>query len=201
MKPGIDRCEASRRSCGSGGGPVGARPSARAPSETPPFLSYSSKAVKEYVECSKGFVGLELPVSTFGSSFLECQVFAGERRVRHTKNQRPRNDREDHCGHRPGLLFSQQRDTISKAKKLNSACLLQGIDDALALILAVAAGLTLEGVTIVFGNGNDVKRLGTNAKCILRNVGESTIPVHLGASGPLVVSVPSFHDAYKQLIG
>ena len=188
---------------GSGSGPDGARPSARAPSETPPVLSHSSKAVKEYVEY-RGFVGLELPGSTFGSSFLECQVFAGQRRGRltaHTKKQGSRNDREDHCGHRPGLLFSQQRDTINKAKKLNSACLLQGIDDALALILAVAAGLTLEGVTIVFGNGNDVKRLGTNAKCILRNVGESTIPVHLGASGPLVVSVPSFHDAYKQLIG
>ena len=52
---------------------------------------------------------------------------------------------------------------------------IQGIDDALALIFAVADGLTLEGITIVLGNSADVKKLGTNAKCILRNAGYTTI--------------------------
>jgi inosine-uridine nucleoside N-ribohydrolase len=65
----------------------------------------------------------------------------------------------------------------------------QGIDDVLALFLAIASGLTIEGVSIVFGNGRDVRKLGTNAKCALRMAGETSIPVYLGASGPLEVAL------------
>jgi hypothetical protein len=36
-----------------------------------------------------------------------------------------------------------------------------GIDDALALILAAASNMRIEGVTIVHGNGKDVRQLGT----------------------------------------
>ena len=48
--------------------------------------------------------------------------------------------------------------------------------------------MIVEGVTVVFGNSNDVKKLGTNAKCILRTIGERDIPIFLGETGPLVVS-------------
>ena len=36
-----------------------------------------------------------------------------------------------------------------------------GIDDALALVLAAASSMRIEGVTIVHGNGKDVQQLGT----------------------------------------
>lgn len=62
----------------------------------------------------------------------------------------------------------------------------QGVDDAFALILAVAAGLTIEGVTIVHGNGGDVKALGINAKCCLRIAGaDPNLQVYLGSSDPV----------------
>ena len=34
-----------------------------------------------------------------------------------------------------------------------------GVDDALALVLASAAGMRLEGVTIVHGNGSDIRQV------------------------------------------
>lgn len=37
-----------------------------------------------------------------------------------------------------------------------------GIDDALALVLAAASSMRIEGVTIVHGNGKDVRQLGTD---------------------------------------
>ena len=36
-----------------------------------------------------------------------------------------------------------------------------GIDDALALVFAAASSMRIEGVTIVHGNGKDVRQLGT----------------------------------------
>jgi inosine-uridine nucleoside N-ribohydrolase len=35
-----------------------------------------------------------------------------------------------------------------------------GVDDALALVFACAAGMHVEGITIVHGNGSDVKQVG-----------------------------------------
>ena len=61
-----------------------------------------------------------------------------------------------------------------------------GVDDALALVLAVAAGLQLEGVTIVHGNGSDVKQLGINANICLRLAGASSgVQVYLGDGKPV----------------
>ena len=64
--------------------------------------------------------------------------------------------------------------------------LFQGVDDAFALILAVAAGMSIEGVTIVHGNGACVKSLGINAKCCLRVAGaDPSVQVYLGSSFPI----------------
>ena len=43
-----------------------------------------------------------------------------------------------------------------------------GVDDALALVLASAAGMRLEGVTIVHGNGSDIKQVKKGGTAQLR---------------------------------
>lgn len=57
-----------------------------------------------------------------------------------------------------------------------------GVDDALALLLAFGSReeLSIEGLTIVFGNGNDIRELGANAKFLLRLAGVEQVPVSLG---------------------
>ena len=55
-----------------------------------------------------------------------------------------------------------------------------GIDDALAILLALGApNIRVEGLTIVCGNGNNIKQLGANAKMLARNAGHD-VPVCLG---------------------
>lgn len=61
-----------------------------------------------------------------------------------------------------------------------------GIDDALAILLAFGAeGITVEGLTIVCGNGNDIAKLGANAKLIARMAGYPSVPVCLGDADAL----------------
>lgn len=61
-----------------------------------------------------------------------------------------------------------------------------GVDDAWALLLALGSPdeLHVEGVTIVFGNGSDVRTLGANARLVLRIAGAGHVPVSLGGSPP-----------------
>ena len=56
-----------------------------------------------------------------------------------------------------------------------------GVDDALAILLAFGAeNIIVDGLTIVCGNGKDIKKLGANAKFLARFCGYSDVPVCLG---------------------
>lgn len=56
-----------------------------------------------------------------------------------------------------------------------------GVDDALAILLAFGAkNIQVEGLTIVCGNGKDIRRLGANAKLLARTAGYPDVPVCLG---------------------
>jgi inosine-uridine nucleoside N-ribohydrolase len=59
-----------------------------------------------------------------------------------------------------------------------------GADDALALLMAVAAGFDLRVVTTVAGNA-PVPVCTANARRVLDLVGRGGVPVHQGAAGPL----------------
>jgi len=62
-----------------------------------------------------------------------------------------------------------------------------GVDDAMALVLAAASGMRIEGVTIVHGNGDDVRELGINANICLRLAGaDPSVEVFLGDGKPVV---------------
>lgn len=61
-----------------------------------------------------------------------------------------------------------------------------GVDDAMALLLALASPeIDLLGVTTVFGN-NDVSQTTRNALRVLEAVGRAAVPVVAGAAAPLV---------------
>ena len=61
-----------------------------------------------------------------------------------------------------------------------------GVDDALAILLAFGSpNLVVEGLTIVCGNGKDIKKLGANAKLLARVAGCSDVPVSLGDASRL----------------
>ena len=70
-----------------------------------------------------------------------------------------------------------------------------GIDDAMALLLAFGSSgnVTVEGLTIVCGNGKNVKQLGANAKLICRLAGFADTPVALGV-------VPPEKDAEQEVL-
>ena len=56
-----------------------------------------------------------------------------------------------------------------------------GIDDALAILLALGAeNISVEALTIVCGNGTDITKLGANAKLLTRSAGHPNVPVSLG---------------------
>jgi purine nucleosidase len=56
-----------------------------------------------------------------------------------------------------------------------------GVDDALAILLALGAqNMAVEGLTIVCGNGKDIRKLGANAKLLARCAGFAELPVSLG---------------------
>jgi len=56
-----------------------------------------------------------------------------------------------------------------------------GVDDALAILLAFASKeVIVEGLTIVCGNGKNIKQLGANAKLLARKAGHDDVPVCLG---------------------
>ena len=57
-----------------------------------------------------------------------------------------------------------------------------GVDDALAILLALAceSSLVVEALTIVCGNGKDITKLGANAKLLARTAGCPSVPVCLG---------------------
>lgn len=56
-----------------------------------------------------------------------------------------------------------------------------GVDDALAILLAFGAkNIVVEGLTVVCGNGKDIKKLGANAKLLARVAGYPDVPVCLG---------------------
>lgn len=59
-----------------------------------------------------------------------------------------------------------------------------GIDDALAIIWAIRAGLDLRAVTTVAGNA-ELPQVTRNALAILQVVGREDVPVHAGAARPL----------------
>ena len=64
-----------------------------------------------------------------------------------------------------------------------------GIDDALALVLAAASSMRIEGVTIVHGNGKDVQQLGTvdvRARLRERERTVRMIPTTIKARGLLI---------------
>ncbi len=66
-----------------------------------------------------------------------------------------------------------------------------GVDDAMALLLAVASPeLDVLGVTTVFGNGADVSTMSRNALAVLSLAGRTDIPVATGAATPLVAPYP-----------
>eukprot|EP00435_Cladocopium_sp_Y103_P047231 s1930_g13.t2 len=56
-----------------------------------------------------------------------------------------------------------------------------GVDDALAILLALASrdSLCVEGLSIALGNGKDIRALGSNAKLLLR-LANASVPVSLG---------------------
>ena len=61
-----------------------------------------------------------------------------------------------------------------------------GIDDSLALMLALQSdAIEVLGITIVCGNA-PVKMGFENAKKVLRHLGRLDVPVYLGAQQPLV---------------
>ena len=56
-----------------------------------------------------------------------------------------------------------------------------GVDDAWAIMLAFGArSISVEGLTIVCGNGKDITKLGANAKLLARVAGCPDVPVCLG---------------------
>lgn len=60
-----------------------------------------------------------------------------------------------------------------------------GIDDALALLLAISSPeLAVEGVTTVAGN-TTVEKTGLNARRVLEYVGRGEVPVYYGSSSPM----------------
>lgn len=66
-----------------------------------------------------------------------------------------------------------------------------GVDDALAIALAVRAGANLVGVSTVAGNV-PIDFATDNTRGVLAHVGADEVPVHRGASRPLAVA---YHDA------
>lgn len=66
-----------------------------------------------------------------------------------------------------------------------------GVDDALAIALAVRAGANLVGVSTVAGNV-PIDFATDNTRGVLAHVGADAVPVHRGASRPLAVA---YHDA------
>ncbi len=71
-----------------------------------------------------------------------------------------------------------------------------GVDDALAILLAIAAGMPVAAITTVFGNA-DAEQTTQNALTLLELIGEKKIPVFEGASGPLQKS-PRFAEAHGE---
>lgn len=65
-----------------------------------------------------------------------------------------------------------------------------GIDDALAIALAVESGVRLVGVSTVAGN-TPVQQATENTLRVLGQVGAESVPVHRGASRPLAVQYRS----------
>lgn len=62
-----------------------------------------------------------------------------------------------------------------------------GVDDAFAIVMAVTAGMQIEGLTIVHGNGDCVETLGINANVCLRLAGaDPSVKVYLGEQKPAV---------------
>ena len=62
-----------------------------------------------------------------------------------------------------------------------------GVDDAMALLLALASPeLAIVGVTALFGNGPDVAHMARNAGALLQLAGRTEIPVAVGANRPLM---------------
>lgn len=61
-----------------------------------------------------------------------------------------------------------------------------GIDDTMALLLAFGSStrLSVEGLTIVCGNGNDITQLGANARLICRLAGFGDTKISLGGAPP-----------------
>ena len=61
-----------------------------------------------------------------------------------------------------------------------------GVDDAMALLLALASPeLDVLGVTTVFGNSDDIRLMTANALAILALAGRDDIPVAAGSAHPL----------------
>ena len=72
-----------------------------------------------------------------------------------------------------------------------------GIDDTIALLLAVASPeLDLRAVCVDFGSLSNLTQLGHNALAVLANAGASDVPVYLGASVPIAAP---FHDLGGEL--
>ncbi len=62
-----------------------------------------------------------------------------------------------------------------------------GVDDSMAILLALASPeVQVDGLTVVFGNSDDVKMLARNACVVLELAGRTDIPVAAGATNPLV---------------
>ncbi|CAF4083001.1 unnamed protein product, partial [Adineta steineri] len=63
-----------------------------------------------------------------------------------------------------------------------------GVDDSIAILLALSSPeeITIEGITIVMGNHNDIDLLSSNA-CLLLDMCQmsSNIPIIKGANKPL----------------
>lgn len=71
-----------------------------------------------------------------------------------------------------------------------------GIDDALAIIVALAApNVKILGITCCFGNA-DVDNVCQNVLRVLSVCGQSQIPVFKGSAGPLVGAVKSLKDHF-----
>jgi inosine-uridine nucleoside N-ribohydrolase len=62
-----------------------------------------------------------------------------------------------------------------------------GVDDALAILLALSAPeiISVEALTIVHGNSADVVKLANNACTILEIAGRQDIPVYIGSAVPI----------------
>ena len=72
-----------------------------------------------------------------------------------------------------------------------------GVDDAIAILMALAASsVEVAGITVVGGNVSHARAL-RNARALLEFLGESDIPVHRGSSRPLTgkfASARNFHS-------